>query len=260
MSEVPRILYAVAADGVATLTLNRPEKRNAFDNRMIEEWLQALVRFDADPAARVLIITGAGSAFCAGGDTSAMADRGAQNALEQKDYLWRNVHRIPLAMTRLDKPTIAAINGNARGAGMDMALYCDFLLMADTATVAESYIDIGLVAGDGGAWVLPRRVGMQRGLELLLTGRVIDASEAERIGLILKAVPAADLMEEATTLARSIAGKPSSAVRIMKRLAYQSQELPLATHLDLVSSHMPVVKDTDEHRGRLAALNKPEKS
>jgi enoyl-CoA hydratase/carnithine racemase len=256
MSEAPRVLYTVEADGVATLILNRPEKRNAFDSEMIDAWLGALDAFAADPDAKVMILTGAGTAFCAGGDTGAMESRGKLSALEQKDYLWRNVHRIPLAMSRLDKPVIAAVNGNARGAGLDMALYCDMVLMAESATVAESYIDIGLPAGDGGAWLLPRLVGMQQALNLLLTGRVIESREAERLGLVLKTVPDDSLMREAVMLARTIAAKSGPAVRLMKRLAYQSVGLPLATHFDMVSSHMAVLKDGDDHRQRIAAMNR----
>ena len=213
------ILYDLDADGVATLTLNRPEKRNAFDSAMVDAWHERLVAFGDDDNARVLIVTGAGTAFCAGGDTGSMAERANQNGLERKNYLWRKVHRIHRTMSDLDKPVIAAINGSARGAGLDMALCCDFRLMAASATVAETYIHLGLSAGNGGAWFLPRLVGMQQALAMLLTGRVVDAQEAKAIGLVLDVVPDDELQQRALELAREIAEKPVEAVRILKRLA-----------------------------------------
>ncbi len=119
--------------------------------------------------------------------------RAESDSFERKNYLHRHVHRIALLMERIDKPTIAAINGVARGAGMDMALMCDLRLMADSAQLAETYINIGLIAGDGGAWYLPRLIGNARALELFWTGRAVGAQEAERIGLVNRAVPLADL-------------------------------------------------------------------
>jgi enoyl-CoA hydratase/carnithine racemase len=176
------------------------------------------------------------------------------DSLERKNFLFRNVHRIPLALERMDKPVIAAINGAARGAGLDMALMCDIRLMAQSATLAETYINIGLMAGDAGSWFLPRLIGTARALELFWTGRVVGAEEAERIGMVNRSVPDADLMTATYELARTIASKPQQAVRFFRRAVYQSQSMALATHWDMVSSHMSVLEDTPEHRAGIAAF------
>ena len=154
------ILFDVKPSGVATLTLNRPEKYNAFTPEMIDQWFAVLSKAADDPAVRVIVLTGAGKAFCAGGDAGKMEHRATQDALTQKHFLWRQVHKIPLLMEQMDKPIIAAINGVARGAGLDMALMCDIRFMAESANVGESYINLGLIAGDGGAYYLPKLIGM----------------------------------------------------------------------------------------------------
>ncbi|MBC8752353.1 enoyl-CoA hydratase/carnithine racemase [Paraburkholderia sp. WC7.3g] len=255
-TRAPTLLYEVDADGVALLTLNRPDKRNAFDTAMIEAWHQRLLEFATDERARVLVLTGAGKAFCAGGDNSAMEQRASQNGWQRKEYLMQVVHQIHHAMLRIDKPVIAAINGSARGAGLDMALMCDLRLMAASATVGETYIDIGLVAGNGGAWLLPRIVGVQRALELLWTGRLIEAQEAQAIGLVLRSLPDEQLLPEAMDLARRLAARPGNAVRMFKRSVYQGLELSLGAHLDMVSSHMSVLRDSDEYRQLMTLTQK----
>jgi len=251
----PLVLWDLDAQGVLTLTLNRPEKLNAFTLEMIHEWHGLLLRAADDEAVKVIILTGAGRGFCAGGDATAMDRRSRNDPLEQKDFLWRHVHRIALAMERLDKPVIAAVNGVARGAGMDMALMCDIRLMARSATLAESYIAMGLAAGDGGGWYLPRIIGMDHALELLWTGRQVAAAEAERIGLATRVVEDEALLPSATELAARIAAQPQAAIRMHKRAALQGRDMPLAAHLDMVSSHMAVLRNTQEHRERVAAFN-----
>ena len=248
------VLYAVDEAGVATITLNRPEKLNAFTPAMIDLWVGHLQAASADPAVRVVVLAARGRAFCAGGDAGKLEERAAQDALAVKDSLWRGVHRIPLLMEALDKPTIAAINGAARGAGLDMALMCDLRLMARSATVAESYINIGVVAGDGGAWYLPRLIGIDRALDLFWTGRSVGAEEAERIGLVTRMVEDADLPSATQALARAIAAQPAEAVRAYKRITWQSLTLPLATHLDMVSAHSAVLRGTETHRDLVAKL------
>ena len=157
-------------------------------------------------------------------------------------------------MQQMDKPTIAAINGTARGAGLDMALMCDLRIMADSATLAESYINVGLIAGDGGTWYLPRLIGVPRALELFWTGRLVEAPEAERIGLVNRVVPLAKLMPAARELATQIAKQPFEAVRAYKRSVYQGMSMNLSTHLDMVSSHTSILRDTPDHRERVAAF------
>lgn len=248
------ILFKTDSDGIATLTLNRPEKLNAFTPEMIDEWHAAIVAAAGDASVRVLVVTGAGRAFCAGGDVGKLQERSSLDALARKDSLWRRVHRIPLAMEAFDKPVIVAINGLARGAGLDMALMSDIRYMAASATMSESYIDIGVVAGDGGAYYLPRLIGMDKALELFWTGRVVDAAEAERLGIVTRVLPDHELLPATYELARRIAAQPSEAIRAYKRLAYQSLDLSLAAHLDMVSSHSAVLRDTQEHRDLVAQL------
>ncbi|MDO9072333.1 MAG: enoyl-CoA hydratase-related protein [Rubrivivax sp.] len=254
MSDQPPVRLDVDADGIATLTLNRPEQLNAFDLKMIEAWRAALEAAEADERVKVVVVTGAGRAFCAGGDFEEMAKFSEMNSLDRKNFLYRNVHRIPLALERMDKPVIAAINGAARGAGLDMALMCDMRFMAQSATLAETYINIGLIAGDAGSWFLPRLIGTARALELFWSGRVVGAEEAERIGMVNRSVPDADLLKVTYDFARIVASKPQQAVRFFRRAVYQSQTMALGAHLDMVSSHMAVLEDLPEHRDGIAAF------
>ena len=254
MSADALILFNTDEHGIATITLNRPEKYNAFTKDMINRWAELLEQCEADPAVKVIVLTGAGKAFCSGGDIGAQKDRANNDALERKDFLWRHVHKIAFTMERMDKPTIAAINGAARGAGLDMALMCDLRVMASSATLAESYINVGLIAGDGGTYYLPRLIGTARALELFWTGRAIDAAEAERIGVVNSVVPPDRLMPETYALARAIAGQPFEAVRAYKRAVYQGMSMTLSAHLDMVSSHTSILRDTPDHRARVAAF------
>jgi len=254
VSTNPNIIYNVDEYGVATITLNRPEKYNAFTKDMIDSWADYLSAAALDDAVKVIVLTGAGKAFCAGGDVSAQKDRAKNDALERKHFLWRHVHRIALQMEALDKPTIAAINGTARGAGLDMALMCDLRMMAQSAIIAESYINVGLIAGDGGTYYLPRLIGVPRALELFWTGREVKSEEAERIGIVNQVVPDATLLDQTYSLARSIAKQPFEAVRAYKRSVYQGMNMPLAAHLDMVSSHTSLLRDTPEHRERVDAF------
>ncbi len=254
MADQPPVRLDVDADGIATLTLNRPEQLNAFDLKMIEAWRAALESAESDERVKVIVVTGAGRAFCAGGDFEEMAKFSEMDSLGRKNFLYRNVHRIPLALERMDKPVIAAINGAARGAGLDMALMCDMRFMAQSATLAETYINIGLIAGDAGSWFLPRLIGTARALELFWTGRTVGSEEAERIGMVNRSVPDADLLKVTYDMARTIASKPQQAIRFFRRAVYQSQTMALATHLDMVSSHMAVLEDLPEHRAGIAAF------
>ena len=253
-NDVSPILFSIDEFGVGTLLLNRPDKLNSFTVPMIDLWYETLVRASEDPAVRVIVVTGAGRAFCAGGAVEDMLKFPEQNAMERKDYLWKHVHRIALHMERMDKPVIAAMNGLARGAGLDMAMMCDLRTAAASATMAEAYINMGLIAGDGGGWFLPRVVGTARALELLWRGNVITAQEAERIGLVNHVFPDASLLSETLVIAREIARQPQHAIRFFKRSVYQGLSMPLMTHLDMVSSHMSVLEDLDEQRAKVAGF------
>ena len=254
MQEQATVLLNKDANGIATLTLNRPEKYNAFTKEMIILWSKLLAECEEDPSVKVVVLTGAGKAFCSGGDISAQKERAKNDALERKDFLFRHVHKIPRTMANLDKPVIAAINGAARGAGLDMALMCDLRIMAESATLAESYINVGLIAGDGGTYYLPRLIGIPRALELCWTGRVVGAAEAERIGMVSRVVPDGELMPSTYELAKAIAAQPFEAVRAYKRSIYQGMTMELDAHLDMVSAHTSILRDTPEHRAAVESF------
>jgi enoyl-CoA hydratase/carnithine racemase len=253
----PSILLEVRADsGVAVLTLNRPAQYNAFNLEMIAQWRAALARVETDAAIRALVVTGAGKAFCAGGDMQELESFLAMDALQRKNYLWENVHQVPLLLERIDCPVIAALNGTARGAGLDMALMCDLRVMDEGSVVAESYIHMGLMPGDGGGWFLPRLVGLPRALELLWTGDPVDAKTAKEIGLVNQVAPAGQALAQAVALAERIARQSTHAVRFTKRAAYQAAgtSVSLRAHLDAVSSHMAVIEGMPEFRQRVEAF------
>jgi enoyl-CoA hydratase/carnithine racemase len=203
---------------------------------------------------RVIVLRGAGRAFCVGGDADQMLARAAEDSLARKNYIWQHIHRIPLLLHRGDKPVIAAMHGAARGAGLDVALMCDLRVAAASATFAESYINMGLMAGDAGTYTLPRLVGASAALDLFWTGRVIGAEEALRMNLVNRVVPDDRLMDETHALARSIAEKPQHAVRFFRRAVYQGLAMEFTTHLDMVSSHFAILRDTDEHRAKVDAF------
>jgi 2-(1,2-epoxy-1,2-dihydrophenyl)acetyl-CoA isomerase len=249
------LVLTTIADKVATITLNRPDKLNAFTIEMVDRWADALEAAIARPDVAVIVMTGAGRAFCAGGDIEIlMQARGGGEPLERKAELAEHVHRIPRALSSNDKPVIAALNGAAIGAGLDLALMADLRYAAESAKFAETYVRMGIVPGAGGAYFLPRRVGLAKALELFLTGDTIDAREAERIGLVNKVLPDAELMPYVRALAQRLAAGPSQAIRMTKRALYQSQTMDLAGSLDLVTSHYGLLTQSADHREAVAAF------
>jgi len=239
------LLYEVK-DRVATITLNRPDKLNAFTGPMITAWARVLQEAQQDDNVNVVVVTGAGRAFCAGGDVARMGE-GEPSPLDHKNELWEHIHRVPRTLEAMDKPVIAMVNGVAVGAGMGMALMCDLRIASDEARFSTGYVKVGLVPGDGDTYFLPRLIGTARALELLWTSDFVDAIHAERLGIVNHVVPAAELREFTYGLAARIAEGPQVPIRMIKRLVYQSLRLDLRTHLDLVSSHMAVVRQTADH-------------
>jgi len=234
--------------GVATITLNRPEKKNAFTLDMIQQWCAALDQWRCDPEVKVIVVTGSGKDFCSGVDFSSFADNKDPGPYEMKTILWEKIHRIALTLEDIDKPVIAAMEGVAVGAGLDMALMCDLRFAAQTARFSEGYVKVGLVPGDGGAYFLPRLVGVSKALELLWTGDFIDANEALRIGLVNRVCPDDQLMSQTLEFAERLAKGPSAVIRMIKRATYQSSRTDLRTALDLISSHMGVIRETEDSR------------
>ena len=235
-------------DGIGRIVLDRPERMNAFTFEMIDAWRAALEECRRNDAVRVVLVTGTGKAFCSGGDIVEMGERLEQKPEQRKNELFERIERIPLALEDLDKPVIAVVNGVATGAGMDMALMCDIRYAAESARFAETYVNVGLVPGAGGAHYLPRLVGASKALELFLTGEFIDAREALRIGLVNKVFPDESLMREAEAVAIKMIRAPALTLRMIKRAIYQGMRNDLRTNLDLISSHYAVITSTDAHK------------
>ena len=249
----PHLKYAVEGT-TALITLNRPGVKNAFSLEMLTLWRQALEQARDNDQVRVIILTGQGDAFCAGGDLQEMGSGQVPGLGHEGRFLWETVYPVAFIMKFLDKPVIAAVNGAAAGAGMDMALMCDFRICSNRAKFAASFINLGLLAGDGGAYFLPRLIGLSQALELLLTGDPVSAEEAYRIGLVNRVVPKERLMVEARGLAEKLASKPPQAVRMMKRSVYQGLNSSLRGHLDFVSSQLGLLTQTDDHQEAVRAF------
>lgn len=207
---------------VATITLHRPEARNALDITMRQELLLALDEIERDDGARVLVLTGAGGNFCAGGDVKSMRDGTytAATARERVDMLNRFIVRF----VAFPRPTIAMVDGFAVGAGCNLALCCDLVVAADRARFGEVFAKIGLVPDGGGTYLLSRVVGLARAKELIFTGDVFDAAEAARLGLVNHVVPLAELQDHALALAEKIAQRPLFALKLTKEAVNAAQD------------------------------------
>jgi enoyl-CoA hydratase/carnithine racemase len=240
-------------DGVATILLNRPEQKNAFTLQMVDEWADALRTAGDDHEVRSVVVTGAGDAFCAGVDMAQLS-KVDPTPLARRRMLTHNIHRVALALEDLDKPVIAAVQGAAVGAGMDMALMCDIRLVGVSARFSEGYIRVGLIPGDGGCLWLPRLIGVARALELLLTGDFIEGEEAERIGIANHCYPDDELLPRTYDLAGRLAAAPPVAVEFIKRATYQSLHMDVRTHLGMMASHMAVVQSTDDSAEAMSAF------
>lgn len=252
------VIYSPARDGVVVLTLNRPETRNPItDAETIAAILAALERLEADPEARVAILTGAGKGFSSGGNIHAMKPGGNLNAGEpfrsRRNYKI-GVQRLPLAFAALEIPVIAAVNGAAIGAGLDLACMCDLRIAAESASFAESFVKIGLISGDGGAWLLPRVVGFSKAAEMALTGDAIDAREALACGLVSRVVPDGELMDAALALAARIAVNPTHAVRMTKRMLWEGQRVDLASLLEMAAPMQAIAHTTADHAEAVSAF------
>ena len=247
-------------DGVATLALNRPEKRNAMTDEMRAEFVDALQRTAADKAIRALVLTGNGKGFCSGGDIAGMQKRMDAPHGEVAFNGWarqQGVHRAATLLHEMPKITIAAVNGAAAGLGADTALACDFIIASEHAKFTWSYIKRGLIPDGGGMYFLPRRVGLPKAKELIFTGRVVDCDEAERLGIVDRRVASGDLLESARNWARDLSAGSPTAIALGKKVLDKSFELTAAQVFELGSQAQGICYTSSEHRDAVAAfLNK----
>lgn len=231
-------------DGVATLTLNRPEAKNALDPSMADELGECLAAIRADESVRVLVLAGAGGAFCAGGDVKAMGQGGPRTPEQRRAGMARYT-RICTELMALDRPVIAAVDGVAYGAGFSLALMCDIVLLSERARLCMVFQRIGLVPDMGAFYTLPRVVGPQRAKELIFSAREIDAAEALRLGLAMEVLPAEALAARAQAIARSFAGASPVAMSIAKRALQASLGSDLQTLLEIESSGQALASNSD---------------
>ena len=245
------LLLREEAGGVLTLTLNQPELRNPIsDLPTIEALVAAIKAADRDIAVRVVILTGAGSAFSTGGNINTMKSGGGLNdplsANTRRNY--RNgIQRLPLLFESIEVPVIAAINGPAIGAGCDLACMCDIRIAGESAKFAESFVKLGIVPGDGGAWLLPRVVGFSKASEMAFTGDLLSAQEALACGLVSRVVPDGELMDAARALAGRIAANPPHAVRMTKRLLREGRTASLSAILEASAGAQALCHATEDH-------------
>lgn len=242
---------------VVTLTMNEPERRNRLTgNSAVADFLVAIDRIHADRGVRAVILTGAGTAFSSGGDLRDMQRQssGQVPGTEIRQEYRTGIQRLPLALFNLEVPVIAAINGPAIGAGLDLACMCDIRIAAETATFAESFVKLGIIPGDGGAWLLPRLIGLARASELSFTGDRIDAQQAAAWGLVSRVVPADQLLAAANEVAARIAANPPHAVRLTKRLLREAMHTRLDTLLELSAAFQALSHQSADHREAVAAF------
>jgi enoyl-CoA hydratase/carnithine racemase len=251
---------------ILTVTLNLPEKRNPIsDNDMVDALCDAMEAADRDVGVRCVILTGAGSSFCSGGDVKQMAPdvgslRSSKSFETRRNYKY-GIQRLPLLFQALEVPVIAAVNGPAIGAGCDLSCMCDIRIAGESAKFAESFVKLGIIPGDGGAWLLPRIIGFARAVELSLTGEMIDAKTALEIGLVSHVVADVDLLTKAKEIATKITANPPHAVRMTKRLLREGQTADLKNILELSAAMQALAhatKDNDEAINAFVEKRKPE--
>jgi len=243
-------LLEALKDGVAVLTLNRPDRLNAMSPSMLDALLEALPRLAADPEVGVVVLTGAGRAFCAGGDVKAMAEgrEFGGTTLEDKAQALRSRMEVSRWLHEMPKPTIAMVRGAAAGAGLSLALACDLRVAGDTARFATAFARVGYSGDFGGSWFLTQLVGTGKARELYFTTDIVDAREARELGMVNRVVPDARLEEETLALAARLARGPRVAYRYMKRNFNAAESGTLKDLLDLEAWHHTRCGLTEDHR------------
>jgi enoyl-CoA hydratase/carnithine racemase len=247
-------------DGIATIILNRPERRNAVNHEAEVELVSAIAEMSKAKKVRVLVVTGAGTVFCAGGDINDMVGSDQPSYLgkgipeEIRQGLHQGLQKVVLEIQRLEKPTIAMVNGVAAGFGFDLACACDIRIGSETTGFVSSFIRLGLFPGPGGTWLMPRLMGIGRALQYLYTGDMITAEEAERMGLLNKLVPSTELEKETMALARRLAKGPPIALRLTKMQVYRGLELDLETALEMAAACETATLTSQDHKEGVAAF------
>lgn len=242
---------------IVTLTMNQPETRNPLTgNTAVAEFVAACERVTTDSSVRVVIITGAGSAFSSGGNVKDMR-RFFENDIEPakiREEYRNGIQRLTLALYNLEVPTIAAVNGPAVGAGCDLTCMCDIRIASEKASFAESFIKVGIIPGDGGAWLLPRVVGASRAAEMSFTGDALNAAEALACGLVSRVVPHDELLPEANRVAARIAANPGRTLRLTKRLLREGQHARLDSLLEMSAGFQALAHKTKQHKEAVMAF------
>ena len=257
---IPKLIDATLSvqDKVALLTLNRHDIRNALTGSHLVDDIVATARWvNTTSDVSVLVITGAGSSFSAGGNIHDMANRAgdfAGDVAEVEERYRRGIQRIPLAMQDVEIPIIAAVNGPAIGAGFDLANMADIRLASKDAKFGETFLNLGIIPGDGGAWFMQRLIGYQRAFELTLTGRIIKADEAYELGIVLEVLEAVDLLPRTLDLARQIARQPHKATRLTKRLLKIAPRMELGDFLSLCACFQGMCHNEIEHLDAVSRL------
>ena len=241
-------LIETIEDGVATLTFNRPERMNALSTPIMEGLLHGLPRLAGDPGVRVIVLTGAGRAFCAGGDVKSMAEGGEERSAAEATARLRSRMEVSRILHELPKPTIAMINGPAAGAGLAFALACDLRIAGASARLVTAFVKVGFSGDFGGSFFLTRLVGTAKAREVYFTGRPVDAQEALSLGLVNRVVPDDQLADTTMELARSLAQGPQIALSLMKRNLNCAESSGLAELLDLEAANQVLTGRTEDHR------------
>jgi 2-(1,2-epoxy-1,2-dihydrophenyl)acetyl-CoA isomerase len=254
MPDYPTLLYTLA-DGVAEITLNRPEALNAFNDQMAADLQDALKNAERDPQVRALLLTGAGKGFCAGQDLQAVRERPADHSF--RDHLLKTYNPIVAKLSSIEKPVVAAINGAAVGAGFGIALACDIRYASESAKFRMAFIGIGLAPDSATSYFLPRILGMGRALEMAYTNELIDAAAALTLGLVNKVFPAADLLTQARALAAQLAVGPTRGYGLTKRAMYRAATSTIVEALDYEAHLQDIAgRTSDHHEGVSAFLEK----
>ena len=252
-----RLIELAVTDAVATITLNRPDKRNAMSDAMRAEFADALARVAAERAIRALVLTGAGKGFCAGGDVAGMQRRMQAPPGEVAANGWHRqlgVHHVQTLLHTMPKPVVAAVNGAATGLGADTALACDFVMASEHAVFAWSYIHRGIVPDGGGMYFLPRRVGLPRAKELIFTGRRVGIEEALALGIVDRRSPADTLIADARAWARELSKGSATALALTKSILDQSFEMSAPQLFSQGRMAQGMCYTSTEHRDAVAAF------